>query len=86
MTPGAAVGVFLWILISIGLREYLHYSNSYTSTYGLLGGVMVLLLWFYLTALAILTGGEVNSIIENAGAASSPQRNNDAGESRRPAA
>lgn len=86
VTPGATVGVFLWILISVGLREYLHYSNSYTSTYGLLGGVMVLLLWFYLTGLAILTGGEVNSIIEDAGTASIPERNNDAGERRRPAA
>lgn len=86
VTPGAAVGVFLWILISIALREYLHYSNSYTSTYGLLGAVMVLLLWFYITGVALLTGGEVNSIIENAGAASVPERKNDAGDSRRPAA
>ena len=86
VTPGAAGGVFLWILASVGLREYLHYSNSYSSTYGLLGGVMVLLLWFYITGLAILTGGEVNSIIEDAGAASIPKKNNDAGERRRPAA
>lgn len=66
VTPGAAAGVVLWILGSVGLREYLHYSNSYTSTYGLLGAVMVLLLWFYVTGVAILAGGEVNAVIEHA--------------------
>lgn len=86
VTPGAAVGVFLWILISVGLREYLHYSNSYTSTYGLLGGVMVLLLWFYITGLAILAGGEVNAIIEHAATADDPKQNTHRSKSRHPAA
>jgi membrane protein len=65
VTPGSAVGVLLWLLAAFALREYLHLSNSY-STYGLIGGVMILLLWFYVTGLAILIGGEVNSEIEKA--------------------
>jgi membrane protein len=62
-TPGAVAGVFLWLLASFGLRTYLSYRHSYTTTYGSLGAVILLLLWFYLTAFAILMGGEVNSEI-----------------------
>lgn len=68
VTPGAVVGIILWIAVSSGLRLYLHFSNSYTATYGALGAVMILLLWFYVTGLAILIGGEINAIIERAGA------------------
>ena len=45
---------------------YLHYFNSYSVTYGSLGAVIILLLWFYLTGAMILLGGEVNSQIEHA--------------------
>ena len=69
VTPGSAVGVFLWLLASFGLREYLHLTKAYTSTYGALGAVMILMLWFYVTALAILIGGEFNSEIEKAAGA-----------------
>ena len=41
-------------------RLYLHYFNSYSVTYGSLGALIVLMLWFYLTGVAILIGGEVN--------------------------
>ncbi len=67
VTPGAAVGVFLWIVVSVALRVYLHFSNTYTATYGALGAVMILLLWFYVTGLAVLIGGEINSVIEREG-------------------
>ncbi len=59
-TPGAFVGVALWLLISFGFRIYLHYFDSYSVTYGSLGAVIILMLWFYLTGVAILIGGEVN--------------------------
>jgi membrane protein len=62
-TPGAAIGVSLWLLVSFGLRLYLLEVRDYASTYGSLGAVIVLLLWFYLTAFAIVVGGEVNSVI-----------------------
>lgn len=74
VTPGAVVGVFLWILVSIGLRVYLHFSNTYTATYGALGAVMILLLWFYVTGLAMLIGGEINAIIEREGTGKTRQQ------------
>lgn len=68
LTPGAAIGVSLWLLISLGFRIYLHFFNSYNATYGSLGAVIILMLWLYLTGAAVLIGGEVNSEIENAAA------------------
>ena len=58
--PGAFVGVALWLIISFLFRLYLHFFDSYSVTYGSLGAVIVLMLWFYLTGVAILVGGEVN--------------------------
>jgi membrane protein len=55
-------------LASIGLRIYLHYFNSYSATYGSLGAVIVLMLWFYATGLAMLIGGQINATIEHAAA------------------
>lgn len=68
LTPGAAIGVALWLLISIGFRVYLHFFNSYNATYGSLGAVIILMLWLYFTGAAVLIGGEINSEIENAAA------------------
>jgi membrane protein len=63
-TPGGVVAVVLWLLISFGLRLYLHFFDSYSRTYGSLGAMIVLMVWFYLTGLAILIGGEINSELE----------------------
>ena len=60
MTPGALVGVALWLLVSFGFRLYLEFFDSYSVTYGSLGALIVLMLWFYLSGVAILIGGEVN--------------------------
>jgi membrane protein len=68
VTPGSMVAVILWLLVSFAFRLYLHYFNSYSKTYGSLGAVIILMLWFYLTGAAILIGGEVNSDIEAAAA------------------
>ncbi|HEY6215460.1 MAG TPA: YihY/virulence factor BrkB family protein [Pyrinomonadaceae bacterium] len=68
LTPGAAIGVALWLLVSIAFRVYLHFFNSYSATYGSLGAVIILMLWLYFTGAAVLIGGEVNSEIENAAA------------------
>jgi membrane protein len=68
ITPGSLMGVVIWLGASILFRVYLHYFNSYSKTYGSLGAVIVLLLWLYITGLAILLGGEINSEIENAAA------------------
>lgn len=50
------------------ISRYLHYFNSFSATYGSLGAVIVLMLWFYITALALLVGAECNAEIEHAAA------------------
>ncbi len=72
VTPGAVVGVALWLLVSFAFRGYIHYFRAYSVTYGSLGAVIVLLLWFYLTSAAILIGGEINSITAQAAARTIP--------------
>ncbi len=65
-TPGAAIGVFCWLVASIGFRIYLHFFNSFSVTYGSLGAVIILMMWFYITGSALLIGAEINSEIEAA--------------------
>ena len=64
ISPGAAIGVVLWILLSGAFKLYLRYFDSYAATYGSLGAVIILLLWLYLTALVILIGGAINAILD----------------------
>jgi membrane protein len=66
LTPGAAIGMGGWLLASLGFRVYLHFFNNYTITYGSLGAVIILLMWFYITGLMLLLGAEINSQIEAA--------------------
>lgn len=66
LTPGAAIGMAGWLVASLGFRLYLHFFNSYAVTYGSLGAVMILLMWFYITGLMLLVGAEINSEIEAA--------------------
>lgn len=68
ITPGSVTGIVLWLLVSFGFRIYLRYFDRYSVTYGSLGAVIILMLWFYLTGAAILVGGKVNAEIENAAA------------------
>jgi membrane protein len=68
VTPGAGIAVLLWLIVSFAFRLYLNFFNSYSATYGSLGALIIMMLWFYLTGLAILIGGEINSEIENAAA------------------
>jgi len=80
VTPGAVLGVVLWLLVSFSFRVYLHFFDSYSKTYGALGAVIVLMLWLYLTGAAILIGGEVNSEIEHAAAKAGSPDAKEAGE------
>lgn len=61
---GAVVGTSLWIAATLLFRFYVTNFGSYDRTYGFIGGVIVLLLWLYLTALTILFGGEVAATME----------------------
>lgn len=68
ITPGSIIGILLWLLVSFLFRIYLRYFDTYSATYGALGAVIVLMLWFYLTGVAILIGGKINAEIEGAAA------------------
>lgn len=59
--PGALVTVFGWFVGSFGFSFYLRHFANYNTTYGSLGAVIVLMLWFYIIALATLIGAELNS-------------------------
>ena len=63
MTPGSVFAVGMWLLISLGFKIYVNNFGSYNVAYGSIGGVIVLLLWLYLSGIVILVGGEVNSEI-----------------------
>jgi membrane protein len=68
ITPGAFIGVLLWVAASFAFRLYLHFFNSYSKTYGSLGAAMILLMWLYITGFSFLIGGEINAQIEHAAA------------------
>jgi len=65
VTPGGSVGVALLIATSVGFQLFLRYGWSSSETYGALAGVLLLLLWFYTVALALLVGAEINGVIEH---------------------
>jgi membrane protein len=65
VTPGSVVGVLLLVVVSIGLRTYVRYSGSTSAVYGSLGAVIVLLVYFYLGGVAILSGGAFNGVVES---------------------
>jgi membrane protein len=69
ITPGAIAGVALWLAVSFALKAYLHFFDRYSATYGSLGAVIILLLWFYVSGASLLFGAEINSVIEDAAAA-----------------
>jgi len=66
LTPGCVVATVLWLASSLSFRFYVANFGSYNATYGAIGGVIVLLLWLYLTGLSILIGAEMNAEIEHA--------------------
>ena len=68
LAPGAMIGVCLWLLVSFLFGSYLNLYNTYSVVYGSLGAVIILMLWFYLTGVTILIGGEINAMLEQAAA------------------
>jgi membrane protein len=75
ITPGSLAGVLLLITVSIGLRIYVYYSGSYSTVYGSLGAVIVLLICFYLGGVAILSGGALNGVLDNLASERKPAPN-----------
>ncbi len=65
VTVGAVFALIVWLLSSAALSWYVSSFDSYQKTYGALGAVVVLLMWFFLTAYAVLLGGELNAELEH---------------------
>jgi membrane protein len=62
--PGVVVGLAVWLVASVAFALYVANFGSYDKTYGALGGVVVMLVWFWLTNVALLLGLELNAEIE----------------------
>lgn len=66
ITPGSVLATLLWVIASFAVSYYVSNFGSYTETYGVIGAVMILMLWFYASGIAILVGAELNAEIEHA--------------------
>lgn len=60
--PGAIFATVGWIVVSLGFSFYVNNFGNYSATYGSIGGVIILMIWLYLSAMIILIGGEVNAL------------------------
>jgi membrane protein len=66
LTPGAVLAVIVWVIASVGFHYYVHNFANYSVMYGALGAVLMLLLYFYISAAVLLLGAEVNAVIRDA--------------------
>lgn len=65
ITPGAVLGVLLLIAASLGFAFYTRHFGNYNATYGSIGAVIMLMLWFYIAGLVLLLGSEINALVEH---------------------
>jgi membrane protein len=66
ITPGSVTATAIWLMISLAFKWYVSHFADYQKTYGAIGGVMIALLWFYFTSLAILLGAQLDATIARA--------------------
>ena len=66
LTPGSLLGSLIFLLFTYLFRLYVANFANYNKTYGSLGGVMVLLFWFWISSLVLLMAGQLNKVIEDA--------------------
>ncbi|WP_186576786.1 YihY/virulence factor BrkB family protein [Aquibacillus kalidii] len=60
---GAAFATVGWQLVSLAFSYYVNTIGNYSATYGSLGGVIILMIWFYLSGIIIIVGGEINALL-----------------------
>lgn len=65
ISPGSVVAVVIWAIASMGFSYYVSKFGQYEVSYGALGGVIILLLWMWISSMAVLLGAEINAIIEH---------------------
>jgi membrane protein len=66
VSPGSVFAVGMWIVVSLGFKAYVENFGNYNAVYGSIAGVIVLMLWLYLSGAVLLLGGEINAEIEHA--------------------
>jgi membrane protein len=66
LVPGSVVAALIWVAVSLLFKFYVRHFSDFGVLYGSLGTLVVLMFWFYLSGVAILIGGEVNSTLERA--------------------
>jgi membrane protein len=64
VSPGALVAVIVWVVASAGFAFYVANFGSYNKTYGALAGVIVFLMWLWISNIAVLLGAEFNAELE----------------------
>jgi membrane protein len=67
ITPGALIACVAWIAVSVGFSAYVQNFASYNKSFGALAGVVLLLLWLWVTAFVVLLGAEINAALEAIG-------------------
>ncbi|MFS2158111.1 YihY/virulence factor BrkB family protein [Pseudomonas sp. Pseusp122] len=65
ITPGSVLAVVVWIIASLGFGYYVKTFADYNAMYGSIGAIIVLLLYFYISAAVLLLGAEMNAVIEH---------------------
>ncbi len=65
ITPGSVLSVIVWVLTSLGFGFYIKNFADYSAVYGSIGAVIVLMMYFYISAAVLLFGAELNAVIED---------------------
>lgn len=84
ITPGAVLFTVTWVLATAGFSVYVSNFGSYNATYGALGALVVLMLWFYISAYMMLAGAELNALLWKAQTLDDPSRSTPAASERVP--
>lgn len=64
VNPGSVLAVVLWVILSLGLKYYVEHFINYNAVYGSITGFIILMMWLYVSGLALLLGGELNFILK----------------------
>jgi membrane protein len=67
LIPGSVIAAVIWIIASLVFRLYVRHFSNFGLLYGSLGTLIILILWFYLSGIAILIGGEINAALQAGG-------------------
>jgi membrane protein len=68
LLPGSVFAAVVWMVASVLFKLYVRHISDFGLLYGSLGTLVILMFWFYLSGVVILTGGEINAILEDAAA------------------